>query len=43
MKSVTCFSPDTDDPVNLDFEVTGDTVNFTVPSLRIYSMIVIAQ
>ncbi|HTB85138.1 MAG TPA: beta-galactosidase [Candidatus Sulfotelmatobacter sp.] len=43
VKSVTCFSPDAEDPVNLDFEVTGDTVSFTVPSLRIYSMIVIAQ
>ncbi len=43
VKSVTCFSPDADEPVTLQFETTGDVVRFTVPPLRIYSMIVLAQ
>ncbi len=43
VKSVTCFSPDADDPMPLTFEATGDAVSFTVPAMRIYSMIVIAQ
>ena len=43
VKSVTCFSPDADDPVPLKFEATGDSVSFTVPAMRIYSMIVIAH
>jgi hypothetical protein len=41
VKSVQVFSPDTDDPVSLQFQDTGGKVTFTVPSLRIYSMIVI--
>ena len=41
--SVTFLSPDLDDPSTIEFEETGDTVSFTVPSMRIYSMIVIAQ
>ncbi len=43
VKSVNCFSPDADDPMPLTFEATGDAVSFTVPAMRIYSMIVIAQ
>ena len=43
VNSVTCFSPDADDPVPLNFEATGDSVSFTVPAMRIYSMIVIAH
>jgi len=39
--SVTFLSPDLDDPSTIEFEETGDTVSFTVPSMRIYSMIVI--
>ena len=43
VKSVTCFSPDADDPQPLKFEESGDHVSFTVPAMRIYSMIVISQ
>jgi len=43
VKSVTCFSPDTDDPLPLKFETSGDYISFTVPAMRIYSMIVIAH
>jgi hypothetical protein len=43
VKSVTCFSPDADDPVPLNFEATGDSVSFTMPAMRIYSMVVIAH
>ena len=43
VNSVTCFSPDADDPVPLNFEATGDSVSFTVPTMRIYSMLVIAH
>jgi hypothetical protein len=39
--SVTCFSPDMNDPLPLQFEEIGDVVNFTVPAMRVYSMIVI--
>jgi len=43
VKSVTCFSPDADDPVTLDFQDSGGRVSFTVPAMRIYSMIVVGQ
>jgi hypothetical protein len=43
IKSVACFSPDADDPLPLNFEESGDHVIFTVPAMRIYSMIVISQ
>jgi hypothetical protein len=43
VKSVMCFSPDTDDPVALKFEESGGRVTFTAPAVRLYSMIVIGQ
>ena len=43
IKSVASVSPDADDPVSLRFEESGDQVSFTVPAMRIYSMIVIGQ
>lgn len=43
VKSVTCFSPDADDPQPLKFETAGDDVTFTAPAMRIYSMIVIGD
>lgn len=43
IKSVTLFSPDADDPMPLKFETAGDLVNFTVPPMRLYSMIVISE
>ena len=42
VKSVTSFSPDADDPLPLDFQESGQKVSFTVPSMNLYSMIVIA-
>lgn len=39
--SVQAFSPDANDPVSLSFETNGDSMSFTVPAMRIYSMIVI--
>jgi hypothetical protein len=42
VKTVQVFSPDTDDPVSLPFQDTNGKVTFTVPSMRIYSMIVIS-
>jgi hypothetical protein len=43
VKSVMCFSPDTDNPVPLKFEESGGRVTFTAPALKLYSMIVIGQ
>lgn len=43
VRSVSCFSPDADDPVALDFRESDESVIFTVPSTRLYSMIVVAH
>jgi hypothetical protein len=43
VKSVACFSPDADGPIQLKFEDAGGRVSFEAPPLRLYSMIVIAQ
>jgi hypothetical protein len=43
VKSVQWISPQANDPAAVNFQESGDQVNFTVPSTRIYSMIVIAQ
>lgn len=43
IESITLFSPDADDPMQLKFETSGDLVNFTVPPMRLYSMIVISE
>jgi hypothetical protein len=43
VKSVTCFSPATDDPVPIDFQDLGSAMNFSVPAMGIYSMIVVGQ
>jgi hypothetical protein len=43
IKAVTCFSPDADDPLPLEFKSSGGQISFTMPSMRIYSMVVIAQ
>jgi hypothetical protein len=43
VKSVACFSPDADEPVSLDFKESGGIASFTVPSTRLYSMVVVAQ
>jgi hypothetical protein len=41
--SVLRFSPDEDDPVKVPFQESGGQVTLTVPAMRTYSMIVIAQ
>ena len=43
VKSVTCFSPDADDPAPVSFQESGEQVTFTAPATRLYLMIVIAQ
>lgn len=42
VKSVAYFSPDADDPKPLPFEEAAGAVNFTVPALRLYGMIVVS-
>jgi len=41
--TVACYSAGTDDPVNLPFQTAGDRVRFTVPSMKVYSMVVIGH
>ena len=43
VKSVTLLTPDADDPAPLTFEENKEDVSFTVPAMRVYSMIVIGQ
>lgn len=43
VKRVRCFSPDTDEPVALDFRESGGKVSFRVPATRVYSMVVVEQ
>jgi hypothetical protein len=43
VKSVNCLSPDRDQTLSLAFQETNDRVTFTVPAMKIYAMIVIAQ
>ncbi len=43
IKSVKCFTPDLDDPVNLEFVEKNGKITFTVPETRLYSMVVIEQ
>jgi hypothetical protein len=40
--AVLCYSPDTDDPIPLAFDASGDRVKFTVPQTRVYAMIVVS-
>jgi hypothetical protein len=41
VKSVTCFSPETDEPVKLEFSEAGEAVRFTVPEMGVYAMVVL--
>ncbi len=43
VQSVTCFSPDTNDPVTVPFEMKAGRVHFTVPSVRLYTLVVVAH
>jgi hypothetical protein len=41
VKSVTYLSPETDEPVKLEFSAARDTVTFTVPEMGVYAMVVV--
>jgi hypothetical protein len=41
VKSVTCYSPERDEPVKLEFAETGGAVKFSVPTMGVYSMVVL--
>lgn len=43
VKSVTCLSPDGDDPQPVHFQEANGEVRFTVPRARIYAMAVVAH
>jgi hypothetical protein len=43
VKSVSCFSPDRDQTLPLTFEEEADHVTFTVPTTKLYVMVVVAQ
>jgi hypothetical protein len=43
IKSVTCFSPDLNDPIPLAFNESGDIASLTIPATRVYLMTVMAQ
>jgi hypothetical protein len=40
---VQLFLSEEDEPVHVDFQVNGETVSLRVPSMKLYSMIVVAQ
>jgi hypothetical protein len=42
VKSVACYSAQTDEPVSLEFKESAGRVSFTVPATKVYAMIVIA-
>jgi hypothetical protein len=41
VKQVACYSPETDEPVKLEFSEAGGTVKFTVPVMGVYAMVVL--
>jgi hypothetical protein len=43
VKSVTCYSPDQDDPAIVKFEESDAQISLMAPSTRLYAMIVVAQ
>jgi hypothetical protein len=43
VKSVTCLSPERDEPVKLEFAEAGGVVKFTVPEMGVYAMVVVAS
>jgi hypothetical protein len=43
VRSVVCYSPDSEEPMPLHFQESGCRVAFTAPSTRVYSMIVAAH
>jgi hypothetical protein len=43
VKSVTCLTPEHDDPVTVPFQEIGGRVTFTVPATNVYSLLVIAH
>jgi hypothetical protein len=43
VKSVLCFSPEKDEPASLGFKESSETVAFTAPGMKLYSMVVVSQ
>ena len=43
VKSVISMTPDHDAAINLEFDESNGLVRFTVPSVRVYTMVVVAQ
>jgi hypothetical protein len=43
VKTVLSVSPERDDVASLTFEEAGNTVKFTAPAMKVYSLIVVAQ
>jgi hypothetical protein len=43
VKSVTSMTPDQDAAINLKFVESDGLVRFTVPSVAVYTMVVVAQ
>lgn len=43
IKFVSCLSPETDQPAALHFEEFGNSVRFTVPTAKMYAMLVVAH
>jgi hypothetical protein len=41
VKSVMCYSPETDEPVKLEFAEAGGVVKFSVPEMGVYAMVVV--
>jgi len=42
VKSVTCFSPEENEPVKLDYTEAAGVIKFTVPEMGVYAMVVVA-
>jgi hypothetical protein len=43
VKRVECISPDTNDPVMLEFQEKAGEITFAVPTTRLYSLLVVSQ
>ncbi len=41
VESVTCLSPESDDPQPAEFKVASGRISFTVPATRLYAMVVV--
>ncbi len=43
VKSAICLSPDSEEPIKLNIQQSGDSIEFTVPAMRTYAMVVVAH